>query len=560
MTAASRRLDPRATGATQQSPILAAIVRNQGFFLGLLLLLVTVPVYSPVHRHPFSNIDDAPYVTENPRIQSGLSLHVLVWAFTTRHAENWHPLTWVAHALNVKLWGFNPAGHHDVNVFLHAVNVLLLFWVLRQATGFTGRSFMVAALFALHPLNVEAVVWVAELKTLLSTLFFLLALGAYRWYAYGPRVSRYCVVASQFALGLMAKPQVIALPFVLLLWDYWPLRRMFAESGSSPAPGSPAPCPARSFSWLVWEKVPLLVLCAADAGLTMLAQGVARPENWKYPLSVRVGNAILSYARYIGKAFWPSALAPEYPYAQGSTWHWETFAALAFLLAVSALVAVLRRRRYLVVGWLWFLVTLVPMIGLIQVGKQSMADRYAYDSFLGLFIMICWGAPDWAEQHHIPVAALAGLGFAALLALAVATHRQISYWKDPFTLWSHAEQVVKNHWKAEDNLGSLLLAQGKGEEAMAHFWRAAAMSPEYSVSDLHIAIYDQQRGDLKQAIARYQAALDHSYDQQEKIKICVNIAICYRDLENMPKALEWLAKARELRDAPPAQGFLLSGR
>ena len=487
---------------------------------------------------------------------------MLIWAFTTRHAENWHPLTWMAHALNVKFWGLNPAAHHDVNVFLHAVNVLLLFWVLKQATGFTCRSFMVAALFALHPLNVEAVAWVAELKTLLSTLFFLLALGAYRWYAYGPRVSRYCVVASLFALGLMAKPQVIALPFVLLLWDYWPLGRAFAESQPLPSPmGSPAPCPARSFSSLVWEKVPLLVLCAADAGLTMLAQGVARPGNWKYSFSMRLGNAILSYARYVGKTFWPSALAPEYPYAQGSTWHWETFAALAFLLAVSTFVVVMHRRRYLVVGWLWFLVALIPMIGLIQVGKQSMADRYAYDSFLGLFIMICWGIPDWAGQHHVPATALAGVGFAALLALAVVTHRQISYWKDPFTRWSHAEQVVKNHWVAEDNLGSLLLAQGKGEEAMAHFLRAATISPQYSVSDLHIAIYDQQRGDLKQAIARYQAALDQSYDQREKIKICVNIAICYRDLGDMPKALEWLAKVKELRDAPPAaHGFLLRDR
>src|SRR5208283_1527889 len=252
----------------------------------------------------------------------------------------------------------------------------------------------------------------------------------------------------------------------------------------------PAPCPARSFSSLVWEKVPLLVLCTASAGLTMLAQGVARPDNWRYSFLTRLGNALLSYARYVGKAFWPSALAREYPYPWGLIWHWETFAALAFLLAVSGLVFVLRRHRYLVVGWLWFLITLIPMIGLIQVGEQSMADRYAYDSFLGLFIMTCWGVADWAGQHHIPATAMAGLGFAALLALTEVTHRQINYWKDPFTLWSHAQQVVKNHWAAEANLGSLLLEQGKEEEAMPHFFRAAVINPNDFVSNLGIALWE----------------------------------------------------------------------
>jgi len=543
--------------STQRGLSLTAFAQQRVVVLALLLLLVTVAVYSPAHRHPFSDLDDAGYVTKNTRVQAGLNWSTVIWAFTTWHAFNWHPLTWLAHALDCQFFGLDPAGHHDVNVFLHAVNVVLLFWVLKQATGFTGRSFMVAALFALHPLNVEVVVWVAELKTLLSTLFFLLALGAYRWYACGPRVSRYLVVASLFGLGLLAKPQVIALPLVLLLWDYWPLRRMFAENDGLPSPHRPpAPCPARSFSSLVWEKVPLLVLCTASAGLTMLAQGVARPDNWRYSFLTRLGNALLSYARYVGKAFWPSALAREYPYPWGLIWHWETFAALAFLLAVSGLVFVLRRHRYLVVGWLWFLITLIPMIGLIQVGEQSMADRYAYDSFLGLFIMTCWGVADWAGQHHIPATAMAGLGFAALLALTEVTHRQINYWKDPFTLWSHAQQVVKNHWAAEANLGSLLLEQGKEEEAMPHFFRAAAINPNDFVSNLGIALYDQQHGKLEEAIARYQTAFDHAPDRQNQMKICTNIAVSYRDLGNMPKALEWLEKEKKLRDAPVVHRFL----
>lgn len=523
--------------------------------LGLLLLLVTLAVYAPVGSHPFFNLDDGLYVTDNTHIQNGLNWRTVVWSFTTWHALNWHPLTWIALAIDCQFFGLDPAGHHDVNALLHAINVVLLFWVLTRATGAVGRSFMVAALFALHPLNVEAVAWVAELKTVLSTVFFLLALGAYRWYALAPRVSRYLVMAALFALGLLAKPQVIALPLVLLLWDYWPLRRMFANTQSPPVAGGPAPCPARSFSALVWEKVPLLFLCAASAGLTMLAQGMGRPQSWTYLFWTHVGNAFLSYARYVGKAFWPSSLAPEYPYTWGWIWHWQTFAALAFLLAVSAFVVRMRRYRYLVVGWLWFLITLVPVIGVIQVGGQALADRYAYDSFMGLYIMVVWGLTEWAEERRIPKFALAGLGLAVLLTLTVLTRRQINYWKDSLTLWSHAAQTVKDDWTAEDNLG-LLLSGHNEEEALPHFLRAAAIFPKDYLSNLHIAIHDQQEGQLEAAIVRYQAVLDQAPERQDKIRICNNIAVAYRDLGNMPKALEWLQKAKDVREAPVAHGLL----
>jgi tetratricopeptide (TPR) repeat protein len=525
--------------------------------LGLLLLVMTVAVYAPVHNQPFANIDDGVYVTENTHIQGGLNVNSAIWAFTTWHGLNWHPLTWVAHALSCQFFGLDPAGHHDVNLFLHALNVLLLLWVLTRATGYVGRSFMVAGLFALHPLNVEVVAWIAELKTLLSTVFFLLALGAYRWYASRPGISRYVTVAALFGLGLMAKPQVIALPFVLLLWDYWPLRRMFASYEPMPLPaGAPEPCPRRSFTALLWEKVPLLFMCAVSAVLTMVAQGQARPSSWKYSLWMRLGNAFLAYGRYIRKGFWPSDLALQYPYVKDTIWHWETYAALALLLAVSAFVVVYRRHRYLVVGWLWFLVTLVPMIGIIQVGLQSMADRYAYDSFLGLFLMLCWGVPDWAERRRIPVAAVGGLGVAALLALSVVTYRQVNYWKDPFIMWTHAQQVVKNHWEAEDNLGVLLLAQGREEEAMGHFWRAVAISPQDATSNLRIAIYEQEHGEWEEAIARYKLAYGGTFERQDQVKICTNIALCYRDMGDRPKALEWLQKAQEVRDAPVPHGFL----
>jgi protein O-mannosyl-transferase len=279
---------------------------KQTFLLCLLLSAATIAVYYPVHSHPFSDLDDYIYVTQNIHVQMGLSWDTVAWAFTTFHGFNWHPLTWISHALDCQLYELNPAGHHETNVVLHVVNAVLLFLVLRRATGSPLRSFMVAALFALHPINVESVAWVAERKTLLSTTFFILALGAYRWYAGRPNPARYFVLAFLFALGLMAKPQVIMLPVVLLLWDYWPLERV-AGLGERPSSGQAAFFPQKSLVWLVMEKLPLLGLALVDAFLTMKAQAVGGPRFWHYPFSVRLDNAIVSYVRYLGKAFWPTA-------------------------------------------------------------------------------------------------------------------------------------------------------------------------------------------------------------------------------------------------------------
>src|SRR5208337_4401421 len=261
--------------------------------------------YYPVIHHPFVNYDDDGYVTDNAHIRYGLDADGIKWAFTTFHQANWHPVTWLSHELDFQMFELDPAGHHATNLLLHAVNVFLLFWILWQATGYSGRSLMVAALFALHPINVESVAWIAERKTVLSMLFFLRALGAYRWYAREPRVSRYLVVALLFALGLMAKPQVITLPFVLLLWDYWPLQRMFAEDKSTTLVGTmAADIPAKDFSWLLLEKLPLLGLSAISALITVKAQraGGAMGVETRQPFSIRLENAVLSYGRYLGKA------------------------------------------------------------------------------------------------------------------------------------------------------------------------------------------------------------------------------------------------------------------
>ncbi len=526
------------------------------FFLCLLLVSATVVIYWPVRGYPFSSLDDYLYVVNNVHVRGGLSWSTLEWALTHTYAANWHPLTWVSHAADIELFALDPGPPHLVNVLLHVIDALLLFWVLLRATGYVGRSWMVAALFALHPINVESVAWVAERKNMLSMLFLLLALAAYRWYAREPRVGRYSLVALLYVFGLMAKPQVITLPIVLLLWDYWPLRRMFAtglESSSGSQPSTTLP--ARSLAWLMLEKLPLMLVCAAGVLITLHAQerdfvtmplqDRLRPENWVPKLSMRLGNAIVSYAKYIGKAFWPSALAPEYPLS--SLTRWQILGALAVLVAITVLVIAGWRRRYLVTGWLWFLVTLVPMIGLIQAGRQAMADRYAYGSFLGLFIMICWGVAQWADQWHLPTAVLPGVSVIGLVALTAVTYRQVGYWKNDLTLWTHASQVVRNHWVAEDNIGIALRELGKSDgEVMLHFFRAAEVNPLDPLSNLNIAFYEQQHGNLYEAIAHYKNALIGLDTDTDKPKIYRNMGVAYRDLGDTAKARECFEKSVSL--------------
>jgi protein O-mannosyl-transferase len=537
--------------------------------LSVLLAAATLAAYFPVHRYPFIKFDDDRYVYDNPVVQSGLNWNTVKWASNTTFAHNWHPLTWLSHALDCELFGLNPGRHHQVNVLLHALNALVLFWLLKRATGYTGRSFMVAALFALHPINVEAVAWISERKTMLSTLFFLLALAAYYRYARRPALGRYSLVVLLYALALMAKPQVITFPLILLLWDYWPLQRMGPPAREASSANEPAP--GKSFWWLVLEKVPLFVLCAASAAVTLYAQGKAEANTWGYTLPVRLENAVVSYMRYVGKAFWPTALAPEYPHPGSSLPAWQVFGALAVLVAASALVAVGRRRRYLAVGWLWFLISLVPMIGLVQAGQQSMADRYAYISFLGLFIMVCWGVADLASAlrlkrrlpaDHFPAAKaargseqpilalnwLSALNVAVLLVLLVLTYRQVGYWKDDLTLWTHAARVVPNHWMAEDAIGVTLQTLGRPDaEALPHFYKAAAIHPSDELSNLHIAMYEQSHGNPRDAIVRWHKVLLNTYPPQIQAQFYQYLGLAYQQLGETEKAQQSFDEAATLR-------------
>jgi protein O-mannosyl-transferase len=551
---------------------------KQRLLLGLLLVVATLVLYWPVNHHPFVNYDDDEYITVNAHVQSGLGWSTVKWAFTTYDEANWHPLTWLSHALDYQLFQLNPAGHHDVNLFWHLLNVLLWFWVLQNATGYLGRSAMVAALFAVHPINVETVVWVAERKNLLSMFFFLLALGAYRWYASTPtsataalvvgpgarerQVGRYAVVVFLYVLGLMAKPQVITLPFVLLLWDYWPLRRMFAGE-EKPDTQASAIIPAKSFSWLVLEKVPLLVLSAASAFITMKAQRFGGGINPDVPLSSRLGNAIVSYPRYLGKAFWPVHLAPMYPLPGHSLRTWQVLAALLLLLAITALAFAARHRhRYLLVGWLWFLGTLVPMIGLVQVGVQAMADRYAYLTFVGLFIMLCWGVADLypekigessglqkrTEPRRV---VLAGISVLVLLGLMVVTHRQIDYWNESVTLWEHTLQVTGPNWVAENNLAHALLNEGQEEDAIVHFRAAVAINPSDADSTLNMGAYEQAHKNLPGAIELYKKMIAMTKDTArlnapKRALTFRNMGHAYREMKDYADARDCYQQAVEL--------------
>ena len=520
--------------------------RREALGLSLVLLMVTMALYSPVIHHPFANIDDMGYVYENLHVQEGLTWPTLKWAITTFDDDNWHPLTWVSHSLDCQMFGIDPAGHHIMNAAWHTANVLVLFWVLLFATGCIGRSFMVAALFAFHPINVESVAWMAERKTLLGTFFFLLALGAYGWYARRPRFGRYCVVALLFALGLMAKPQIITLPFVLLLWDYWPLQRMFAPN-SNLADRSRRQVPPRKFFWLIAEKIPLLVISAASALITMMAQHVGRMQYWPFSIKLRMGNAIVAYVRYIGKTLWPSHLSIMYLHPGYSLRLWQVAAAAAVLLAITGAVLIGWRHRYLPVGWFWFLGTLVPTIGLVQVGRQALADRYAYQSFLGLFLLICWGVADCVRQRRLPKALLPAASVAVLAALMVVTRRQINVWKDNLTLWTHAMQVTKDNWMAEDMVAGILFNTGHREEAMAHYRAAAAINPDDAGSNIAVALYEQEHGNLQEAIRHYQRALTELDDPLEQAKAYHNMAIAYRDMGDIPHSVEAYAKYKKLR-------------
>ena len=532
---------------------------KQSVILGTLLAIATLVVYLPVDHHPFVNYDDMVYVVNNSHIQSGLDWDTISWAFSTFYQFNWHPLTWISHALDVQMFQLEPAGHHVTNLLLQIINVLLLYWVMMRATGYVGRSAMVAGLFALHPMNVESVAWVSERKNLLSMMFFLLGMGAYRWYATArasgdaasekPGVSptgRYVLMALCFAMGLMSKPQIITFPFILLLWDCWPLQRLSpAGSGLRSGTVTEPISPPRTFWWLVKEKIPLFAMCAGSAIVTVIAQksGGAVVSLETYPFPIRLTNAIVAYVRYIGKCFWPTNLIPIYPHPWHTLPMLQVIPALLILLAISALAVAMRRsHRYFLVGWLWFLGALVPMIGLVHVGNQAMADRYAYLPFIGLFLVISWGLGELAEER-VPLVVLRSAAAIVLVALAITTHHQLEYWNDNVALWTHAIEASTDNYVAHDNLALLLIERGDTDEAMKHFQQALAIFPADPTSNLQLAVYDHQHGKLQEAIARYDQMISTTPDSPGRAELYSNKGFVYFDLHDAEHAKENFEKA-----------------
>jgi protein O-mannosyl-transferase len=512
--------------------------------LCLLLVLVVLSFYNPVVHNQFTNLDDKAYIVDNTHVRAGLTWGTVKWAFTSRDAANWHPLTWLSHALDYQLFKLNPVGTHYVNVLFHAANAVLLFLLLEIATGVTWPSLMVAALFALHPINVESVAWAAERKNVLSMFFFLLTLHAYQRYVRKSSAGRYALVALLFALGLMAKPEIITLPFVLLLWDYWPLQRLGRRSSDGKGAVDVEP---RAFSFLVLEKVPLLLLSAGSAVITLIAQqgGQAiRPEsNW-----VRVGNALVAYVRYLGKAFWPSRLAPLYPHSGQLLPTWQIIASATLLLLLTALVLQLRCHRYLAVGWFWFLGTLVPVIGLVQVGVQAMADRYAYLSFIGLFICVVWAVAERLHERKIAPAWPAVPAILVLATCGMLTHRQIACWHDSVTLWKYTLSVTDKNYFAQNALADVLAQDGQVDEAIARFDAAERMHAYTARYAAAIAAYKQTHGHLREAVDEYNRALDVADDSKTRSIVLSRLVLIYLQIGDLNRSR--LSCSQALKENP----------
>jgi tetratricopeptide (TPR) repeat protein len=483
----------------------------------LLLAVVTLAFYNPIVHNQFTGFDDWSYVLKNPNIKAGLNWNTVKWSFTTFREGNWHPLTWLSHALDYQLFHLSPIGHHYTNLLFHVANAVLLFLLLRRATGSLWSSLIVAALFALHPINVESVAWAAERKNVLSTLFFLLSLHAYdrfarRGQSHFYRVYLYFAVAVCFVLGLLAKPQIVTLPFVLLLWDYWPLQRIATTRSSEDGSLVPPAQRSRSLHFLILEKLPLFILAAADSVVTVFAQraGNAVRTISEVPIGQRLGNIPISYVRYLGKLLWPAQLAPLYPRSVNALPGWQVIGASALLLLVSALVWRCRGHRYLILGWLWFLGTLIPMIGIITVGEQTMADRYAYIPFIGLFIAIVWTMREVTERQGVPTLWRSVGVVAVLLVLGILTHRQLGYWHDDETLWRYTLSVTDGNYVAHNNLALIYAEAGRTEEAIVEFQAATSLHRYPPNQVLALAFYELKNGHPQAAIEECNSVLQVS--------------------------------------------------
>ena len=546
MTELAQIIPPLSAGDTRPGPRLACLAAHPGW-VGLLLAVVTLLVYYPEGRFQFVNLDDSLYVSSNSHVQKGLTLEGLGWALSTGHGGNWHPLTWLSHMLDAQVFGPGPAGPHVVNLLFHLANTLLLLGLLRRLTGTLWRSAFVAALFALHPLHVESVAWVSERKDVLSAFFFMLTLWAYGCYVavqslkskvqsqeplsgnteqaaqitfhvsrFTPHAARlYLLSLLCFTLGLMSKPMLVTLPFVLLLLDYWPLRRMqnaecrMQNHATRNTQHASLHQPAVPLARLLLEKWPFLVLSVISCAVTFVAQkkGGAVQSLSQLSLRHRIENTPVAYARYLGKTLWPAGLATPYPRPD----HWplvQVLLAVALLAGLTLGAAWLSRKfRFVGTGWFWVLGMLVPVIGLVQVGEQSMADRYTYLPLIGLFIILVWGAGEACDRWRLPKVACASAAGLVLVACAVQTRHQLGYWRNSETLYRHDLAVTRNNWLACYNLGWFLDEEGHLDEALAYYRQAIAIEPRNPEPLNNIGVALVAKKQYAEAISYFQRAL-----------------------------------------------------
>lgn len=507
--------------------------------LAVALALGTMAVYAPAMRNGFVNLDDPDYVTHNPHVLGGLTWADVHWALGSNYpSSNWHPLTWLSHMADVQVYGQNPAGHHFTNVLLHALDVVALFLLIALATGRALRAAAVAAIFAVQPLNVEAVAWISERKSVLCVLFFLLAVGAYGWYVKKPGVVRYSLVALLFGLGITAKIMVIPFPFALLLLDYWPLGR-FAKADANGAEQSFL----RTFSRMVVEKIPLFAMAIAGGAITLYVHRREHALTAAMPFAWRFKNAIFSYVMYLAKAIWPAGLAPYYPHPENSL-SWAVVGLSGIALAGITLLAWRhRRRKYLLMAWLWYLGTMLPMIGFIQTGRQGMADRFMHIPMMGLLVGLVWLVADIAAEKHWQKEIAIALFLLVAAPNAAVTIKQIGYWHDSYTLFAHTLDVTKSNGLAENNFAVALMERGDTTEAARHFEAAVRYSPDLASPHYNLALLLQRHNQLADAEHEYRAALALSSDQTEMVQSHNNLGILYLGEQKLPEALNELSSA-----------------
>jgi len=555
-------------------------LRREGI-ASLFIVAAILAVYWQVGGHAFISFDDRMYVTENPHVQAGLSLESIQWAFVTMDAHNWHPVTWLSHMLDCQLYGLNPAGHHLTSVLLHIFNSILLFLILRRMTGSLWRSGFVGLLFAIHPLHVESVAWVAERKDILSTFFWMLTVGSYVWYVERPAAVRYVLLLLFFVLGLMAKPMLVTLPFVLLLLDYWPLERLRnpdlsqhsdaqrpkdvegkkRESRRRPAKDSaqPSSITGYGYQWaralpLLREKIPLFILAAASCIITVYAQEGVLKTLELYPFGTRVANALVAYVAYMGKMLVPTHLAIFYPYPGSILATWQIGGSALLLLCVTVLVVWVLRRPYLTVGWLWYLGTLVPVIGLVQVGLQSMADRYTYIPLIGLFIVIAWGTPELVARWRYQKTALAVLTGVLVAGLMIMTFAQVAIWKNDITLFKHATEVTKNNWWAHYNLGLALAERGEPGRAFENFEESLRIKPQRPDTLMNLGVIHAKRGNLDEAVGYFLRVLEI---QPDNLRAHLNLGMALLQGGETDKAISHFRESLRIAPGHPEAQYSL---